>query len=111
MLVNTVAKPSEPVNYLKVVAPVILIKKASNGIRLVAKKMKAYLFETNIMLGCRECEVFTPRIHLIPIDVTILFKLFQFLEKLTFGIFINKYPGQIFSVAGTQRKEPYFSSG
>lgn len=79
-----------------------------NGTRLVVKIMMPNLIDGTVLSVYDKRDVFLPRIHLIPTDITFPFNSLLFLVKLCFAASINKSQGQTLSITGIRLKEAFF---
>ncbi len=70
------------------------------------------IIEAKILTGLFKGEyILTPRIHMIPTDMSFQFKRLQFSVRLAFAITINKAQGQSFELCGLYLHTDCFSHG
>ncbi|XP_029651302.1 uncharacterized protein LOC115224533 [Octopus sinensis] len=101
--------------HFKIGALVMLLRnfdppKLCNSTGFMIKKMMLTVLETTILTSKESVEpIFIPRIPLILLDMTFLYKRLQFPLKLSFPMSINKVQGHSMDVVGLNLAEPVFS--
>lgn len=116
---NSLKPPGTPYHrlILRVVTPIILRNlkppKLCNGTRLKVKALHRNIVKVTIILTkCAQGEtVIVPRVPLIPDDLPIEFKRFQFPYKVCFAMTINKSQRKTLKFAGIDLRENCFSHG
>ena len=86
--------------------------KLCNGTRLSVKTFITNIIEAKILIGpFKGVDVLTPRIPMIPTDMSFQFKRLQFPIRLTFAITINNARGQSLELSGFYLHPDCFSHG